>query len=61
MNLEADGVVGLVDSYRNKIRETMEKTDMVVAATAPHFELRVGKRRWNERGKRERKSVGVDA
>ncbi|KAF8860173.1 hypothetical protein BDZ45DRAFT_588639 [Acephala macrosclerotiorum] len=46
-----------LDSYRNKVRSTMESTGKDVAATAPHFETRVGKRRWNERIKRERRSV----
>jgi hypothetical protein len=28
-----------------------------IAGIAPHFETRVGKRRWNERSKKERRSV----
>ncbi|KAL2062500.1 hypothetical protein VTL71DRAFT_6766 [Oculimacula yallundae] len=43
-----------LDSYRNKVRSTMENTGKDVASTAPHFETRVGKRTWNERGKRDR-------
>ncbi len=44
-----------MDSYRNKVRSTMEGTGKDVAAVAPHFETRVGKRQWNERSKRERR------
>lgn len=46
-----------LDSYRNKVRSTMDNTGKDVQAIAPHFETRVGKRRWNDRSKRERKSV----
>ncbi|KAH8660832.1 hypothetical protein BGZ60DRAFT_471717 [Tricladium varicosporioides] len=46
-----------LDSYRNKVRSTMESTGKDVAATAPHFETRVGKRRWNDRSKRERRET----
>lgn len=46
----------VVDSYRNKIRTTMESIGKDVSSTAPHFETRVGKRRWCERNKRERRS-----
>ncbi|EKD17364.1 ribosomal protein L24E [Drepanopeziza brunnea f. sp. 'multigermtubi' MB_m1] len=45
-----------LDSYRNKVRSTMEQTGKDVAAIAPHFETRVGKRLWNDRSKRERTS-----
>ncbi|KAG4422161.1 hypothetical protein IFR04_004667 [Cadophora malorum] len=45
-----------LDSYRNKVRTTMESTGKDVAAIAPHFETRVGKRQWNDRSKRERRS-----
>lgn len=45
-----------MDSYRNKVRSTMEQTGKEVASVAPHFETRVGKRQWNDRGKRERRS-----
>ena len=47
----------LVDSYRNKVRKVMDDTGKDVAATAPHFETRVGKRRWNDRNKREKRSA----
>jgi hypothetical protein len=46
-----------VDSYRNKVRTTMDNTGKDVQVIAPHFETRVGKRRWNDRNKRERRSV----
>lgn len=42
----------LVDSYRNKVHSTMESVGQDVAEKAPHFETRVGKRRWVERSKR---------
>lgn len=42
----------LVDSYRNKVHSTMESVGQDVADKAPHFETRVGKRRWVERTKR---------
>ncbi|PBP23485.1 ribosomal protein L24E, partial [Diplocarpon rosae] len=45
-----------VDSYRNKVRGTMEQTGKDVATVAPHFETRVGKRRWNDRSKREQRN-----
>jgi hypothetical protein len=35
----------------------MEQSGKDVGATAPHFETRAGKRRWNERSKRERREV----
>lgn len=47
----------IVDSYRNKVRTIMDGTGKDVQAIAPHFETRAGKRLWNERGKRERRSV----
>ncbi|PBP23482.1 ribosomal protein L24E [Diplocarpon rosae] len=45
-----------LDSYRNKVRGTMEQTGKDVATVAPHFETRVGKRRWNDRSKREQRN-----
>jgi hypothetical protein len=45
-----------VDSYRSKMKQTLEGVGQDLAKT-PHFETRVGKRRWNERSKRERKDV----
>ncbi|ODA83346.1 hypothetical protein RJ55_01859 [Drechmeria coniospora] len=41
-----------LDCYRNKTRAAIEGTMQEVAAVAPHFETRVGKRRWSERRKR---------
>lgn len=55
VGIEADKKT--VDSYRNKVCMTMNNTGKDVQAIAPHFETRCGKRRWNERGKRERRSV----
>jgi hypothetical protein len=46
-----------VDSYRAKVATTMTATGKDIAGIAPHFETRVGKRRWNERSKKERRSV----
>ncbi|KAH8816924.1 hypothetical protein F5884DRAFT_239537 [Xylogone sp. PMI_703] len=43
-----------LDSYRNKVRSTMEATGKDVPSTAAHFETRVGKRIWNDRVKRMR-------
>ena len=53
-------LTSIVDSYRNKVRSTMESTGKDVAATAPHFETRVGKRRWAERSKREKRGGSAD-
>lgn len=41
-----------MDSYRNKVHSTMEGLGQDVVTQAPHFETRVGKRRWTERSKR---------
>lgn len=38
-----------VDCYRNKTRSAMESIMQDVKTTAPHYETRVGKRRFNER------------
>ena len=46
-----------VDCYRVKVAQTMVNIGKDVEAVAPHFETRVGKRRWADRGKRERRSV----
>jgi hypothetical protein len=43
-----------VDAYRNKVKSTMDSAGKDAVDTAAHFETRVGKRRWNERCKRER-------
>ena len=46
----------VVDAYRNKMRSTMIAGGQDVS-TAPHFETRPGKRKWQERmgGRRERR------
>lgn len=47
----------IVDAYRNKMRSTMVAAGQDVTAIAPHFETRVGKRKWLERGKRAKREV----
>lgn len=44
-----------VDAYRNKMRSSMMGQGQDVAQVAPHFETRVGKRRWNERIEKNKK------
>lgn len=49
-----------VDAYRNKVR-SLVAPDVDLDVEAPHFETRVGKRRWTERmekGKRRRTREG---
>ncbi|KAI9882446.1 MAG: hypothetical protein M1823_005807 [Watsoniomyces obsoletus] len=41
-----------LDAYRNKIRSTMLADGQDVTHSAPHFETRVGKRRWQDRTRR---------
>ncbi|KAI9801069.1 MAG: hypothetical protein M1833_002937 [Piccolia ochrophora] len=41
-----------LDAYRNKMRSAMDVEGSDVAAVAPHFETRVGKRKWSERSQR---------
>jgi len=38
-----------VDCYRNKTRSAIESMMQDVKTAAPHYETRVGKRKWNER------------
>ncbi|KAI0803891.1 hypothetical protein GGR55DRAFT_691479 [Xylaria sp. FL0064] len=38
-----------LDCYRNKTRTAIENVMMDIKTSAPHYETRVGKRRWNER------------
>ena len=38
-----------MDCYRNKTRSAIESIMQDVKNVAPHYETRVGKRRWNER------------
>ena len=47
-----------VDAYRNKMRSTMVAAGHDVASVAPHFETRVGKRKWMERSKRAKREEG---
>ena len=44
----------IVDAYRNKMRSTMLTSGQEVETVAPHFETRIGKRKWMERNKRAR-------
>jgi hypothetical protein len=53
-----------VDCYRNKTRSAVESVMQDVRTMAPHYETRVGKRRWNERmrtrgGSSEKKEDGT--
>ncbi|KAF2184086.1 hypothetical protein K469DRAFT_580986 [Zopfia rhizophila CBS 207.26] len=45
-----------LDAYRNKMRSSMVGAGQDVSTVAPHFETRVGKRRWNDRMERNKKS-----
>ncbi|KAF2015595.1 hypothetical protein BU24DRAFT_346688 [Aaosphaeria arxii CBS 175.79] len=45
-----------LDAYRNKMRSSMMGAGHDVTAVAPHFETRVGKRKWNERIEKNKKS-----
>ena len=38
-----------MDCYRNKTCATVENLMMDIRFSAPHYETRVGKRKWNER------------
>ncbi|KAI9828227.1 MAG: hypothetical protein M1819_004579 [Sarea resinae] len=49
-----------LDAYRNKMRSTMVAAGQDVSAVAPHFETRVGKRKWLERGSRKSKRDSTD-
>jgi hypothetical protein len=44
-----------VDAYRNKMRSTMVAAGQDQSTIAPHFETRVGKRKWLERSKRSKR------
>ncbi|KAH6894160.1 hypothetical protein B0T10DRAFT_240435 [Thelonectria olida] len=44
-----------LDCYRNKTRAAIESIMQDVKTVAPHYETRVGKRRWNERMRRGEK------
>lgn len=41
-----------LDTYRNKTRKAVEDSLQEIQTVAPHFETRIGKRRWNEPSKR---------
>lgn len=44
-----------VDCYRNKTRGAIENIMQDVKTVAPHYETRVGKRKWSERMRRGEK------
>ncbi|KAE9969934.1 hypothetical protein BLS_005146 [Venturia inaequalis] len=44
-----------LDAYRNKMRSTMVAAGQDVTTVAPHFETRVGKRKWLERSKKTKR------
>ncbi|KAI9874211.1 MAG: hypothetical protein M1830_010058, partial [Pleopsidium flavum] len=44
-----------LDAYRNKMRSTMMAAGQEVTTVAPHFETRVGKRKWVERSRRSKR------
>ncbi|KAF2398022.1 hypothetical protein EJ06DRAFT_480599 [Trichodelitschia bisporula] len=46
-----------LDAYRNKMRSTMVAAGQDVTSVAPHFETRVGKRKWLERSKRSKREA----
>ncbi|OJD09761.1 hypothetical protein ACJ73_10102 [Blastomyces percursus] len=48
-----------LDAYRNKMRGTMITAGQELTSVAPHFETRVGKRKWLERSKRPRTGVST--
>ncbi|PGH27810.1 hypothetical protein AJ80_00598 [Polytolypa hystricis UAMH7299] len=45
-----------LDAYRNKMRSSMLTSGQETTEVAPHFETRVGKRKWLERSRRGRSS-----
>jgi len=44
-----------LDAYRNKMRSTMISSGSETSSVAPHFETRIGKRRWLERGRKPKR------
>ncbi|KZF23080.1 hypothetical protein L228DRAFT_261177 [Xylona heveae TC161] len=44
-----------LDAYRNKMRSTMVAAGQDVSTVPPHFETRVGKRKWMERDRRSKR------
>ncbi|KAI9772737.1 MAG: hypothetical protein M1840_000332 [Geoglossum simile] len=45
-----------LDAYRNKMRSSMMAAGNDAATVAPHFETRIGKRKWLERNRRSRRA-----
>jgi len=41
-----------VDCYRNKTKVAIDNMMLDVQLLAPHYETRIGKRRWNDRMRR---------
>jgi len=46
-----------LDAYRNKMRSTMVAAGQDQSTIAPHFETRVGKRKWLDRSKRSKRET----
>ncbi|MCJ1299508.1 hypothetical protein MMC08_002300 [Hypocenomyce scalaris] len=46
-----------LDAYRNKMRSTMVAGGQEVTTVAPHFETRVGKRKWLERSRKSKRAT----
>ncbi|KAI9782140.1 MAG: hypothetical protein M1835_004105 [Candelina submexicana] len=44
-----------LDAYRNKMRSSMVAAGQEVSIVAPHFETRVGKRKWQDRSRRSKR------
>ena len=49
-----------MDCYRNKTRSAIESMMQDVKTVAPHYETRVGKRKWNECMRRSEKKDDGD-
>ncbi|KAA6414213.1 MAG: ribosomal L24E [Lasallia pustulata] len=45
-----------LDAYRNKMRSTMIAGGQEVSTVAPHFETRVGKRKWLEKSRKSKRA-----
>ena len=58
VRIAEDGLLScaLVDAYRNKMRSSMMGAGQDVTSVAPHFETRVGKRKWEEREKNKKRT-----
>ncbi|TLD06927.1 hypothetical protein PgNI_10703 [Pyricularia grisea] len=50
-----------LDCYRNKTRSAIESLMQDVKTVSPHFETRVGKRKWNERMRRSEKKDDTES